>query len=240
MAYPSKTPIPKGKKKTPANAPTQTPPNAPLPSQTHLQVLKHLHHLPKIRRPQPRHRIPPLHRLKPIRPATRITPLDDIPHKLTSILINSGIQEPQTGLPSRKPRLVNHDDHGAEHGRRRARPVERVHRPVHHDLVARAVDAEVRHRARLARAVEPVRAVRRRGVAEPRGHGGLLVAGEREEVAEAAAGFDGVVDGDFGLLARGEGGGEVGGEGVDLGRADGGYVGAGGGEVGLELALGGC
>ena len=107
-------------------------------------------------------------------------------------------------------------------------------------MVVRAVDAEVRHRARLARVVEPLRAVRRRGVAEPRGHGRLLVAGEREDVAEAAAGSDGLVDGDFGLVARGEGGREVGGGGVDLGRADGGYVRARGGEVGLELPLGGC
>ena len=218
-------------------------PNAPSTlstPQTHLQVLKHLHHLPKIRRPQPRHRIPPLHRLKPIRPATRIVPLDDIPHELASMLVNRRVQEPQSGLPSRKPRLIDHDDHGSKHGRRRARPVNRGRHPAHHDLVVRAVGAEVRHRARLARVVEQLRAVRRRRVAEPRRHRRLLVAGEREEVAEAAAGSDGLVDGDFGLVARGEGRREVGDGAVDLRRADGGYVRARGGEVGVELTLGGC
>lgn len=189
------------------------------------QTQEFSHQLREIRRPQTRNRIPPRRRLKPRRPAPLIASGRDIIQR-ARIGIQRWVDEPNTALPDRQPRLIDQRQDTAHDGGASARAVHQAEGAVDGDDVVRAVGRDVGVAAGLLGVVELRGCVGGRVRCEPALHGGGLVGGEGEDVGEAAAGED---DGFASFLGLGDGSARH-----DLRGADGGHVGACGREGGVE------
>jgi hypothetical protein len=202
--------------------------------------------LPRIRRPQPRNRIPPLHSRKALRATALIRPRHDLftvsrddahSQRLRAhiierarICINRRVDKPHAPFARRRSRLVDERDNRPKHRRRGAGAVDERQRAVDGDDVVGAISGDIGVAAHGLRIVVLRRCItwfRSRIVI--RNCAGLIV-GLGKYIAEAAAAVDDCFAGFFGrgdACAR-----------DDLGCADGGDVGAGGGEGGVEGATG--
>ena len=131
------------------------------------------------------------------------------------ISIQRRIREPDRALPRLQPLLINAIDQRREHRTRRARaPNQRLLAPdKHHDVVPHGRDVRDPAPDAVVAAVPEgevevaVGRVRRVVRGEEGAHGAGLVARDRVDVAEAAAGAE-ARGGDFGVASRGGAGGE--------------------------------
>lgn len=170
-----------------------------------------------VRRPQPRHRIPPLNRTKALGATTRVVSLHNILEHLR-VGIQHRVNKPHRPFANLQPLPINQRDHGPERRRRRRRAREGREPAVDaRDVVLRR-ERDVRVAARLLRVVVARRVVAGVVLRVVALDGVGLVGGQREEVAEAAAGAEVV--------------------GCNLGRADGLAGGKGGAADGRDPGAG--
>ena len=135
----------------------------------------------KIRRPQPRHRIPPLHSREPRSPTPLISSLRDVIQQ-SRVRIKRRVDESHTTLSNRQSRLIDKRDDGPRDGRGRRSAVYKRKCPINRNDVVCSVGCNVRKPAGLLGVVKLGSGIRGRVICEPGFNSSGLVSREAEDI----------------------------------------------------------